>query len=222
MPRVEERLAPEEYARRFGTPEGLARPKPSEENAVKLTVDLDLHTKAAGDYIEVLGRVTNTSAITIAKVEIFAIQKNHQQQMHKMDHFYSNSDCLAPGQSDWVKGYIDTDIEEGLSFEAFPKAASMCPNLSTELTVTTKWTDDVMTGLTGEVFNPSPWPVKFAKVYANVFDPASGRLIGQYTAYAGDDTHRIQPKSSAEFKIFGVATEGRLDVTVRGGFVNVE
>ena len=80
--------------------------------------------------------------------------------------------------------------------------------------------EDLGRTLIGEVLNKSSWKVQFTKVYVNQFDPKTGQLIGQDSAYAGDDKHFIAPGASASFKIYSVEPNSRIEVFARGRYSN--
>jgi hypothetical protein len=180
------------------------------------TALFELHTSmSAGERSWVFGQLTNRSAVTIRAGKIFAVEGKGTQEVPKQDYFYGEMDCLAPGESEWVKGLVDFTSTEGLSFEVYPEAATFCPRPLQHLVVT----HDVKVNAAGKrvvfghVKNQEDAPVQFVQVYANVFEGT--RLVAQESTYLQGV---MSPGTAQRFQLALPAGNGKIEVTTTGRY----
>ena len=214
-------IEPDEYASIvMGEPIEAVKSGILAENS-RPDVVFELHsTRVSGDMTWIYGATTNRSPRTVESVTAFAIRKDQAGKVLFQDDFYASHSCVAPGQTTWTIGLIETTDAEGLNFELYPEAARHCrrPVQGVDVEYDVRQEGDRWT-VYGSVTNNGKWGVKFAQVHAYQLSNATDRkLVGHNSGYLQGI---LRPGSSQRFTLGLYGGDSELfEVAVTGSPTN--
>ena len=187
----------------------------AETEALKADFEFHSATPMMSDKMWLYGRLINRSAVTIARAKVFALDGDLTVKLPPQDSFYSEADCLAPGDSDWVKALVDFSSAEGLRFEVYPETPSLCVRPLEHLVVehAIKVDSSGKRIVYGSVQNQEKAPVQFVQVYANVFH--ENRFVAQESTYLQGV---LAAGAAQRFELTLPAGEGKIEVSITGRF----
>jgi hypothetical protein len=182
-------------------------PAPAADQDAPLSATFEFHrtVPATGDGFYVLGLVTNSSAVPIAKPKVVIVFVDAAGVEVGTASGFAIDDQLAPGKSSYLSAIIsDPPPHRELRFEVVPRRITLGPKQAAGLVVVAgepRSDGSLIRRFWGTVKNAGADPASFVRVDVISFD-VSDKLLGVHFNYAEGEV--VPPGESVRFEVSAV------------------